>query len=134
MPSRENEEPVIKSKLTRMAMVGAAAAAMVVTSTAPAMAVSDKTISLPNGRGYMKFVDDGDVFRVCDTKADGHGVTGTLWVRNASGLVSKVFDLGDGGDAGCGKKPYNIGQLASYKMEVCWNGGGGCKFSEWFNE
>ncbi|MBC9729005.1 hypothetical protein [Streptomyces sp. TRM68367] len=123
-----------KSKLTRMAMVGAAAATMVVASTAPAMAVSNKTIYLDGSRGYMKFIDDGDVFQVCDTRADGHGVTGTLWVRNAGGVVSKVFDLGDGGDAGCNKKGYNVGQLASYRMQVTWNGGGGSKFSAWFNE
>ncbi|MGV9556531.1 hypothetical protein [Streptomyces sp. NPDC003401] len=124
---------MIKSTITRVAMVGAAAAALAVSLSAPAQAASDKTINLPSGRGYMKFIDDGDVFQVCDTKADGYGVSGTLFVRNASGLVSVATTVDDGGDSGCDKKGYNVGQLASYQMRVCWNGGG-CVWSEWFNE
>ncbi|MBN0044221.1 hypothetical protein JS756_08885 [Streptomyces actuosus] len=124
-----------RTKLTRLGTVAAAATAMMVTAATPAMATSNKTISLGHGRGYMKFIDDGDVFKICDTKKDGHGVTGTLWVRNLSGLVSVAMRIDDGGDAGCDKKGYNIGNLASYKMEICWNGKGEpCKFSEWFNE
>lgn len=79
---------MLKSKLSRLALVGAGAAALMVTMAPSAQAVTDKTIKLPHDRGYMKFIDDGDVFKVCDTKADGYGVTGTLFVRNASGLVS----------------------------------------------
>ncbi|MFF3936067.1 hypothetical protein [Streptomyces phaeofaciens] len=124
---------MLKSKLSRMALVGAGAAALMVTMAPSAQAVSDKTITLPNSRGYMKFIDDGDVFKVCDTRADGYGVTGTLFVRNASGLVSVATTVDDGGDEGCDKKGYNIGQLASYQMRVCWDGGG-CVSSEWFNE
>ncbi|MFJ8947022.1 hypothetical protein ACIRG4_27935 [Streptomyces sp. NPDC102395] len=125
---------MFKSTFSRLALAGAGAAAMMVTLAPSAQAVSDKTITLPQGRGYMKFIDDGDVFQVCDTKADGHGVTGTLWVRNIGGVTSVATTVDDGGNSGCDKKGYNIGQLASYRMELCWNGGGGCVFSEWFNE
>ncbi|MER5717360.1 hypothetical protein [Streptomyces sp. NPDC002132] len=125
---------MFKSTFSRLALAGAGAAAMMVTLAPSAQAVSDKTIKLPQGRGYMKFIDDGDVFQVCDTKADGHGVTGTLWVRNIGGVTSVATTVDDGGNSGCDKKGYNIGQLASYRMELCWNGGGGCVFSEWFNE
>ncbi|RZU17091.1 hypothetical protein [Streptomyces sp. BK239] len=125
---------MFKSTFSRLALAGAGAAAMVVTLAPSAQAVSDKTITLPQGRGYMKFIDDGDVFKVCDTKADGHGVTGTLWVRNIGGVTSVATTVDDGGNSGCDKKGYNVGQLASYRMELCWNGGGGCVFSEWFNE
>ncbi|GAB7103818.1 hypothetical protein JCM4814A_21320 [Streptomyces phaeofaciens JCM 4814] len=124
---------MLKSKLSRLALVGAGAAALMVTMAPSAQAVTDKTIKLPHDRGYMKFIDDGDVFKVCDTKADGYGVTGTLFVRNASGLVSVAATIDDGGDEGCDKQGYNIGQLASYQMRVCWDGGG-CVSSEWFNE
>ncbi|MFJ1734934.1 hypothetical protein [Streptomyces sp. NPDC088254] len=125
---------MFKSTFSRLALAGAGAAAMMVTLAPSAQAASDKTITLPQGRGYMKFIDDGDVFQVCDTKADGHGVTGTLWVRNVGGVTSVATTVDDGGNSGCDKKGYNIGQLASYRMELCWNGGGGCVFSEWFNE
>ncbi|MGW7609419.1 hypothetical protein ACWGKW_19515 [Streptomyces sp. NPDC054766] len=123
-----------KSKFSRMAMIGAATAGLMVALSSPAQATSNKQINLANGRGYMKFIDDGDVFQVCDTRVDDHGVTGILWVRNASGLTSVAMTVDDGGDNGCDKKGYNIGQLASYQMEVCWQGGEACKFSEWFNE
>ncbi|MCT9107839.1 hypothetical protein ACFWD7_03975 [Streptomyces mirabilis] len=47
---------------------------------------SDKQINLPSGRGYRHFHDDGDVFSVCDTKADGYGVTGgTLRLPDGEG-------------------------------------------------
>ena len=51
-----------KSMITRLAVVGAAVTTMVVTAQGTAMADTDKTIYLPDGRGYMKFIDDGDVF------------------------------------------------------------------------
>jgi hypothetical protein len=129
------EDTVMKSMLARIAMVAVGAAAMMVTMPAPAQADTDKTISLPYNRGYFKFIDDGDVFKVCDTKADGYGVRGTLYgMNNFTGVVYVALVVDDGGDSGCDKNGYNIGQLGSYKMELCWNGGGPCVYSEWFNE
>ncbi|MET7499105.1 hypothetical protein [Streptomyces microflavus] len=125
---------MIKSKFARAAVVAGASAALVVGMSSSAQAATDKRVNLPSGRGYMHFFDDGDVFQTCDTKADGHGVSGSLWSRNASGLVSRMWILDDGGDAGCDKKGQNIGQLASYQMRVVWNGGGGVELSNWFNE
>ncbi len=116
-------------------MVVGASAALVVGLSASAQADSDKQINLPSSRGYMHFHDDGDVFSVCDTKADGYGVTGALWVRNSAGIESRLWTLDDGGDSGCDKKGENIGQLSVYKMEVWWNGGGAAVWSpDWFNE
>ncbi|MET7780865.1 hypothetical protein ACGFY3_33860 [Streptomyces mirabilis] len=126
---------MIKSKLARAAAVVGASAALVVGVSASAQADSDKQINLPSGRGYMHFHDDGDVFSVCDTKADGYGVTGALWVRNSAGITSQLWTLDDGGDSGCDKKGENIGQLSVYKMEVWWHGGGAAVWSpDWFNE
>ncbi|MFB7866615.1 MULTISPECIES: hypothetical protein [unclassified Streptomyces] len=123
-----------RSTFTRMAMAGVFAAAVIVTSAGPASAVSDKTIYLPNGRGYMKFIDDGDVFEICDTKADGHGVKGVLKKQYLTGNISTIFTEEDGGDSGCDKHPYNIGNDGWYQMELTWNGGGGLVESGWFNE
>ncbi|MFD4022898.1 hypothetical protein ACFWRV_05145 [Streptomyces sp. NPDC058576] len=125
---------MIKSKFARAAMVVGASAAMIVGMSPSAQAASDKRVNLPSGRGYMHFFDDGDVFQVCDKKADGHGVTGALWVTTSAGVTSKLWALNDGGDAACEKEPENIGNLSSYQMRVSWNGGGGQYVSEWFNE
>lgn len=126
---------MISKKLARLATVGAVAATMIAVSALPASANSDKIIYLPGGRGYMKFHDDGDVFEVCDTKADGHGVTGTLLRFNplTADRVT-VLVVTDGGDSGCGKKGYDIGNFYSYNMTVSWNGGGDSIWSESFNE
>ncbi|MFG5723428.1 hypothetical protein [Streptomyces murinus] len=123
------------SRLSRLAAVGAVTFTAIAASTVPASAHSDKIVYLPNGRGYMKFYDNGDVFEVCDTKADGHGVTGQLWAKNQiTQNGSTVFTLKDGGDKGCDKKAYDIGKLHTYSMQVEWDGDRVWHFSEWFNE
>ncbi|MER5772071.1 hypothetical protein [Streptomyces sp. NPDC001985] len=121
---------------TRTAVVGAAMALAFAGTASTAQAteagplVSNKVISLPGGQGKMTFIDNGDMFEVCDTKADGHGVSGRLIDNNYN---EKLY-IEDGGDAGCGKKGYNVGQLGSYQMQLSWNGGGPDVKSEWFNE
>ncbi|WP_393058966.1 hypothetical protein [Streptomyces sp. LN549] len=126
---------MIKS-FARIAVAGAAVATVLTgtMSTAQATEVgvldSNKTISLPGGQGTMTFIDDGDVFQVCDTKADGHGVAGRL-IDNT--YNEKIY-IDDGGDAGCDKKGYDVGQSGSFQMQLSWNGGGGDVKSEWFNE
>ncbi|MGW1491021.1 hypothetical protein [Streptomyces sp. NPDC002402] len=94
-----------------------------------AILASNKVISLPDGRGKMTFIDDGDMFEVCDTKADGHGVEGT--VRDNR---NTLLTVNDGGDAGCDKAGYNVGNWFSVQMTLTWDGGGGTVYSEWFNE
>ncbi|WP_306337846.1 hypothetical protein [Streptomyces sp. KL118A] len=127
-----------RSTFTRIAVIGAAAATLFAVSSGPALAagvrVSDKTITLPDGRGYMKFHDDGDVFEICDTKADGNGVTGSLKKQYVAGNISTLWTDGDGGDSGCDKHPYNVGNDGWYQMTLKWNGGGSTVTSEWFNE
>lgn len=120
---------MIKSKLARATLVVGASAALVVGMSSSAQAITNKTVYLPSGRGYMHFHDDGDVFSVCDTKADGYGVTGNLW--NASS--ANVFSIEDGGDAGCGKHGYNVG-FGNVRMLVWWHGDLIGYYSDWFNE
>ncbi|MFI5806802.1 hypothetical protein [Streptomyces sp. NPDC051561] len=120
--------------LARIVLVAATAAAVFVTAATPALAadvlVSNKVIKLPGGRGSMTFIDDGDMFQVCDTKADGHGVAGRLIDNDYN---QKLY-ITDGGDANCGKDGYNVGQSGSYQMQLSWNGDGYEVKSEWFNE
>ncbi|MCT9142581.1 hypothetical protein [Streptomyces violarus] len=121
---------------TRIAVAGAAVATVFAGTTSTAQASdfstldSDKKISLPGGRGTMTFIDDGDVFKVCDTKADGHGVSGRLIDNDYN---EKLY-ITDGGDSNCGKGGYDVGQFGSYQMQLSWNGDGYDVKSEWFNE
>ncbi|MFF3323019.1 hypothetical protein [Streptomyces sp. NPDC002889] len=120
---------MVKS-LTRIAITGAAAAAVLTLTASPALADSNKTISYPDGRGKMTYIDDGDMFQVCDTKADGHGMTGQL----VDERLFPMIVVTDGGDAGCDKKGYDVGNFGSYQMWLSWDGDGGTVKSGWFNE
>jgi hypothetical protein len=64
----------------------------------------------------------GDVFEVCDTKADGHGVRGELWCKSIGGDWYVADWEEDGGDAGCDKMPGDVGPVGSYKMKLKWMG------------
>ncbi|SCL69101.1 hypothetical protein GA0070606_4976 [Micromonospora citrea] len=126
-----------KPWFARAAVVGGIVVATIVGSTAPALA-SNKSLSLSGGRGTMTFIDDGDMFQVCDTRADGHGVTGELFYRSWLEPTSRrVLTVDDGGDSGCDKSGYNVGNDGYYQMRLCWNGWDpivSCQWSEEFNE
>lgn len=62
----------IGHRRTGAAAAALAAVALLAVSASPASATSNKTISY-GSRGYMEFIDDGDVFKLCDTLADGQG-------------------------------------------------------------
>ena len=125
----------------RAAAIGAAVVVMVGATAAPAMA-DDKYLEGNAYYGYMAFIDDGDVFKVCDTKADGAGVTGYVWYKPWVGSgYWKTFANGDkcindGGDKGCDKSGLNIGNDGNYQMKLCWNElpTSSCVYSSWFNE
>ncbi|MEV0241845.1 hypothetical protein AB0I06_18210 [Streptomyces sp. NPDC050674] len=118
--------------LARLAVAGSAAV-LFTGIAAPAMAsdtqvrITNKTIS--NDHGRMTFYDDGDMFEVCDTKADGQGVEGQLLEGDKT-----VLYLTDGGDAGCDKGGYDISWGKSYYMELAWMGGGPSVMSPSFSE
>lgn len=117
--------------LIRIGLAGAATATMLALTASPAGANSDKVIKYPDGRGKMTYFDDGDVFEVCDTKADGHGMTGIL----VDGSFRTKVYLEDGGDSGCGKKGYDVGNFDKYQMWLQWNKDADFTVkSEWFNE
>ena len=118
----------MKTLLKRGGVVAASAAIDFGFATSPAMA-TDVSISLPDGRGTMKFIDDGDKFRVCDTKADGHGVTGYVRQLRADGRIVTILTIDDGGDNGCDTKETDLLGRTPHDMVLCWNGGGACKTS-----
>ncbi|MFH9062714.1 hypothetical protein ACH4GM_16050 [Streptomyces coeruleorubidus] len=132
---------MVKS-FTRIAVAGASLALVYAGST-PAWAADDvevqwdnKVISLSAGRGDMAFHDDGDVFEVCDTKADGAGVTGYVYERDPVTMnVKMVRSVSDGGDTGCGKiSDYDVGRWQIYMLLDSHADGVSSVKSEWFTE
>jgi hypothetical protein len=114
-----------------MAVVGGSVALLVGASATPAMADNK---SIGDEHGVMTFIDDGDVFKVCDTRVDDHGVTGKVIKADYwTPAETVVLTVTDGGDAGCGKAGYNIGNLHHYKMVLYWNGKE-IDSTGWFNE
>jgi hypothetical protein len=125
----------MRKTMMRGAVMAAVAAATVVGFTAgpAAAATGSQKVSLPYDRGFMMYWDDGDQFEVCDTKADGYGVTGIL--RTAvDGQIQEVFSIDDGGDAGCDWKTYDIVGRQAYDMIVNWHGNNDWYGSVYFSE
>ncbi|WP_433545940.1 hypothetical protein ACQPZG_12860 [Streptomyces sp. CA-294286] len=127
----------MRRSFTRMAVTGVAAATLLVATATPAMADSD--IILKFNHGYFLYHDNGDMFEVCDTKADGHGVVGRLMENNDNSPVpgfGEILRVDDGGDAGCDKKGHDVQKSPSYtyQMRLHWNGGGGTIVSKSFRE
>lgn len=83
--------------------------------------------------GYMVHLDDPDNFKVCDSRADGHGVTGKLYMYQQTGWAHKET-ITDGGDATCDYVHYNVMEVHLYLMKICWNGPGGICASRKFYE
>ena len=111
-------------------LTGSATAAEAASATLPAPPIENITISLPSSRGNMTFYDDGDQFTVCDTKADGYQVEGT--VRNNQDL--RMLTVVDGGEAGCQTGGYDVLWRDPVKMTLTWLGGGGTVYSRTFSE
>lgn len=68
--------------------------------------------------GYISFDDDGDLFRVGDSVADGHGVRGSL--LSSSGKVLKSSYNGKGAHNATTRFSYDVkGGGVKYYMKVC---------------
>ncbi|MET9520730.1 hypothetical protein [Streptomyces sp. NPDC002994] len=121
---------------TRIAVVGAAVATTLVGIASPALA-ADVNRTLSNSHGKMTYNDSVDVFEICDTNADGYGVTGNLNRVYKGGVTysEEAFRINDGGDAGCDKIGYNVqGYPNNYQMNFWWDGGGATLSTVWFYE
>ncbi|MEE1799684.1 hypothetical protein PUR57_13550 [Streptomyces sp. JV176] len=118
---------MFRSNLARMATVGAATATMLVASAYPAIAVQTDDVgtmanmSVAVDGGKMTFIDDGDIFEICDTWANGESVYGALFYNSyvSTDGWKRVMTTEDGGDAGCDRKGHNIGNGGEYIMVIC---------------
>ncbi|NUV71420.1 MULTISPECIES: hypothetical protein [unclassified Streptomyces] len=126
------------SSFSRLAAGATVLAAALGTLASPAHAAeagearaSNTNITVKSSRGYMIFHDDGDMFSICDTNADGHGVEGQL-VDYYTGTTYLYID--DGGDSGCDKKGYDISSGTHYVMQFWWSGDGVVRKSARFQE
>ncbi|MFI7068525.1 hypothetical protein ACIBL3_46585 [Kribbella sp. NPDC050124] len=84
--------------------------------------------------GSIRHIDDGDNFEVCDLRADGHGVTGLVYIPGGGGLGGPEDD---GGDAGCDTFHYDVQEGVTYVLEIRWNAPsseGGGKAWKYFTE
>jgi hypothetical protein len=125
-----------KYRVARGALAVAGAIALVVGTTGTASA-ADTTLRLNRGGhtiGTMTHLDpDPDTFRVCDTRADGHGVTGKLYLYVGGWQLKET--KGDGGDANCNSFDYNVVPYAAkYLMKLCRNGAGNVCVQKEFTE
>lgn len=111
---------LIRTWSTRLAVMAVAATAVVAVSATPAMA--DENIRISDNTGRMTFIDDGDVFKVCDTNVDARGVVGKLYYKPLFGDWRVVMTEDDGGDAGCDKKGHDVNNVGDYQMKLFWNG------------
>lgn len=109
----------------KTAIVATGAIAMVIGAIGPAHA-ANATLYAP--WGSMTHIDDGDKFYVCDTRVDGHAVTGGIeiyWATQGVWQPASTWVLVDGGDSGCsGYGKYDVETGAKYRMKLCWGDGG----------
>ncbi|MFF7232641.1 hypothetical protein [Streptomyces sioyaensis] len=99
-------------------------------SAAPAAAHTN--IKISDITGSMTFIDDGDVFKICDTHADGAAVLGRLYYKSIGGDWHVSREDADGGDRGCNKFEADVNGVGDYKMKLYWLGTGypGIKVAE----
>ena len=102
------------SRSRAAAFVALSVAAMSISTTSPAAAEGNITVS--NGNGTMRFIDSGDRFEVCDTRVNGVGVEGYL----GRAYPKKVLrSEQDGGDAGCDYFTFDIPSGNVYYISIC---------------
>ncbi|WP_139980342.1 hypothetical protein [Nocardioides litoris] len=99
--------------------------------TAPAFAAN---ITVNNGNGTMTHIDDGDRFRVCDTRVNGVGVTGTLgWT--VPGVQTRIVKtIQDGGDKGCDYFTYDVNDDLLWFISICDTGASSGCDNKFFRE
>lgn len=84
-------------------------------------AANAANLKVSNGNGYVEHIDDGDKFKVCDTRVNDKGVTGML-IFNGSIIAAED----DGGDAGCDYFTFNVVTGFVYELKICDRGYRNC--------
>lgn len=121
---------MFRELIIRTPIAATAATLLLVGAASAATAVSTGTTTVAHyhdgvKRGTFSHIDDGDTFRVCDTYADGHGVTAhILQEEPITNDWSIRRSADDGGDAGCDSFTFDIKGGEDYMMRVCWKGAG----------
>lgn len=107
----------------RIALTIAAALAAVFASAAPASAsssiASSSLYAYYGGHysAYGEFQSYGDVFTVCDMRADGYGAR-LYWSVPATGRTGNVSDT-NGANGDCATQNVNIGEGNQVRYRVC---------------
>ncbi|QOV38047.1 hypothetical protein IM697_06505 [Streptomyces ferrugineus] len=92
------------------------------------VSTSAQAATLTTSRGKMEYgTHNGgfpdDHFTICDTNADGHGVTGYVKHHHMStGSTITDMKIDDGGDPGCDGDYMELSNVHNYWMEIWWNG------------
>lgn len=131
------------------AAAGISAVLLTGATTGTAQASSEDVATLSNrtvevSGGTLTHIDDGDVFRICDTWKDGRAVYGAVFYNSYvyPDGYKRTKTLNDGGDAGCDKKAYDISNSGTYTIVICegkyptsaYQSGASCTHSGEFNE
>jgi hypothetical protein len=128
---------MIKKWISRAALACAAGMALAATVASPAYA-ADKWLYLTgDGNQYasMVFVDNGDVFKIYDDRADGYGPTGYLQEYSYRLLLweTVAYKHNGAGDGNPVKFGYDITTGLLYRMKLCQTNAG-CTTSGTFTE
>lgn len=121
---------IAHSRVGRTALTLGATIALVIGFSGSAHA-GDTEVTLTEGGhrlGYIRHLDpDPDRFVVCDTHANGHGVTGSLytWLIYPVNKWHKLDEVSDGGDATCDSFEEDLVGGHRYQMRIEDNGGRG---------
>jgi len=118
---------MMKQWVTRLGITAAFALAMVAGVTSPAFAANTNVDLVYRDIlvGEMMHVDDGDVFRVYDWYADGHGVEGTLQYYNSlqGGWINTESEYNNTGSGTYVKFAHDVLNVWAYRMKVCLQDG-----------
>ena len=100
-------------------LAAAAAGVMVTAGTAYA---NDAFVSVLDGSGNAAWIENGDTLSVCDSKADGWGVRGYIYVPDFDGsadgaVMIKVNDPSAAGD--CVSASMDLPEQINLSIKVC---------------
>jgi len=134
VPNRRKEVRLTRGVWKRRAgVVLAAAAAGVMVTTGTAYA-NDAYVEVLDGSGNAVWIENGDTLSVCDTKPDGWGVRGYIYVPDAPGsadgaVMIKASDPSADGD--CVAASMNVPEQIDLSMKVCNYKGASIIFCNW---
>lgn len=122
---------IVGRRISRLTAISSAAVIAIGLGASPAFAAN---VTANNGNGTMTHIDDGDRFKVCDTRVNGVGVTGTLGWTIPGVQTRIVKTIQDGGDAGCDYFTYDVNDDVLWFISICDTGASSGCDSKFFRE